>query len=88
MSTLKELVARRELLLLEIQVQRQLLAVRNVPLIAGVPFNARSATMRFILCRPHLCLWAIGEIVPFLFSKLPGSSGKRFARAFHADQKL
>jgi hypothetical protein len=88
MSASSELIARRKLLVLEMQIQRQLIAVASVPMIAGKPVYARSVTMRFILNRPHLCLWALGEFIPFLVSKFSGSKGKRFARAFHADQDM
>ena len=81
-----ELVAERELLVMELQIQRQLLAGFSVFLVAERPVDARSATMRFILGRPQLCLWAAGQIIPYLISKIPGKSAKRFARALQADR--
>jgi hypothetical protein len=88
MTTEKALSIRRELLLVDLHAQRQLLAVRSDPVLAGRSFHARSATMRFILRRPHLCLWAIGELLPFVLGKFGGGTGERFARAMHADQDL
>lgn len=86
MKTPAELYAMRDRLLIHMHTRRQLMRVSSVPGIAIQSGNARSATMRFILHRPHLCLWVLGEVVPFLFSKMPGKAGKRFARAFVADQ--
>lgn len=88
MSAFSKLVARRELLLVEMHVQRQLLAAYSAPVAAIISIDARSATMRFILGRPHLCLWAAAQLLPFLARRLPGKSGKRFARAFQADHNL
>jgi len=74
----KSLQLQHEILLLRLQAQRLVFMQampKDTPLVDSI--KPRSAVMRFILRRPQLCLWAVGEGLPFLLSHLSLRRKKR-----------
>lgn len=66
-----------EILLLQLQAQRLVFMQHTpeAPLLLAI--KPRSATMRFILRRPGLCLWILGESLPFVMRALRARQRKR-----------
>ncbi len=51
------------------------------------PGAPRSATMRFIVNHPALCMWVVSECLPFVLTTFLGDAGKRCARALRSDRR-
>lgn len=77
----KSLQVQHEEILKRLRAQRLAIVSQGLTAAAADHYNPRSVTMRFILRRPELCLWLVGEIVPFFLNRFVGSAAKRKARA-------
>lgn len=65
----KRLRMRREILLIGLQAQRQIILELTPPKANDAAFYPRSATMQFILQRPRLWLWVVGEGLPYVLNR-------------------
>ncbi len=87
MNTTDLLKVKREILLMKLQAGR---AEYTEPVVREKSLDRdepRSATMRFIVRHPALCMWVVGECLPFVLTTLLGNAGERCAKALRADQR-
>lgn len=76
----KSLDIQREILLINLRAQRLVMAGAAPAVGAGDSTYPRSAVLQFVLRRPQLCLWVLGECVPFILGRVMRRARKRRER--------